>query len=101
MKIINDIAYSDDFEEILEALKVKPLPDHKLYVEFNNGEKRIFNFKPLLDFPAFQPLRDEKLFEAVEIEHGVVVWKQDAWEADISADYLQTNGVPVQEENIL
>lgn len=76
MKIINDIAYADNFEELLEVSAVKPLSNYKLYIEFTNGDARVFDFKLFLDFPVFAPLRDEKIFQSVQVKHGVAVGKQ-------------------------
>lgn len=70
---------------------VRPLQDHLLWVRFNNGEARVFDFKPLLDTPAFAPLKDERVFRDVYIDYGVAVW-QDG-DIDIAPEYLYEHSV--------
>ncbi len=50
----------------------------------------MFDFKTLLDMPAFSPLRDKKTFEEVYIDYGVAVWNDG--EIDIAPEYLYEHG---------
>ena len=43
-------------------------------IELASGEKRLYDATPLLDYPAFQPLKDDSVFKNAKVEHGVVVW---------------------------
>ena len=90
MYIIDGIAYPDVKQELLKVTKVKVLPEYVLLITFNNGESRLFDFTPLLDKPAFIPLRQKALFNSVRIDHGFPIW-QDG-EIDISPEYLYENG---------
>ena len=74
MYILNGIAYAGTADTEKRVLAVKPLADGMLLVTFSPGEKRLYDVTPLLSFPAFQPLRDEKVFRAVQVDHGVVTW---------------------------
>ena len=71
-----------------DAIRVKPLPDFCLEVDFTTGEHRFFDMKPYLSYPAFAPLLDDNLFMKATIVHGVVTWNDDI---DLSPDtlYLQ------------
>jgi hypothetical protein len=39
-----------------DVVQVKPLSDYCLEAVFENGERRWFDMKPLLSFPAFSAL---------------------------------------------
>ena len=47
---------------ILKVTNVEYLGGHTLLCGFNNGEKRKMDFAPLLKYPAFEELKDEKMF---------------------------------------
>jgi len=72
---------------------VRPLEGHRLWVRFSSGETKIFDFTSLLDFPAFAPLKDEKVFSAVGIDYGVPVW--DDGKIDIAPETLYEKSVAV------
>ena len=39
--------------ELIDVIAVKTLPDYKLFLQFETGENKIFDFKPKLDMPVF------------------------------------------------
>ncbi|MFZ4617944.1 MAG: DUF2442 domain-containing protein [Rectinemataceae bacterium] len=41
---------------------------------FENGERRIFDAKPLLALKPFDRLKDPRLFSRTSIDYGTVVW---------------------------
>ena len=59
--------------------------DHKLEIEFQNGETGIYDCAPLLEFGVFQELRDVGYFKQARAEGGTVVWPH---EQDICPDTL-------------
>lgn len=67
MFIKDGIAYAGDASPALKICGVRPLADWKLWVRFNTGEAKIYDFKPMLNYPAFKPLLDEELFKQVYI----------------------------------
>lgn len=91
MYIVNDIAYAGDKVPTLKISGVRPLADHFLWVRFSTGETKIFDFKPLLDSPAFAPLREQDVFAGVYIDRGTVVWNDG--DIDISPEMLYQQGV--------
>jgi hypothetical protein len=64
---------------------VRPEADYRLKITFSNGEKGVYDCRPLLDFGVFQELRDHAYFRQVRAENGTVVWPH---EQDICPDTL-------------
>jgi hypothetical protein len=74
-----------------DAVHVKPLPDHRLYVEIKDGRKGIFDVTPYLDFGVFKELKDPHYFNRVGIVYGAVTWPN---EQDIAPETLLDELVP-------
>lgn len=66
-----------------------------LLVTFFPGEKRLYDVTPLLSYPAFQPLRDENVFRAVQVDHGVVTWMDG--EIDIAPETMYADSFAYDE----
>jgi hypothetical protein len=66
--------------------------DWTLDVSFDDGAKRRFDVKPLLEFEAFASLSQLHVFKSVRNGGYFVEW---ASEADLSADTLYLDGIPV------
>lgn len=86
MYIINGIAYAGEQTPAIEVSGIRAMDDFTLWVRFNNGEARVFDFKPLLSTPAFAPLADADNFRQVYIDYGIPVWMDG--DIDISPEYL-------------
>lgn len=93
MYIIDGIAYAGELSPAVQVCGVRPLEDYKLWVRFNTGEAKIFDFKPLLTAPAFAPLAKKTVFDGVYIDYGVPVWNDG--EIDIAPETLYKNGIAV------
>lgn len=93
MYIVDGIAFAGDTKPAIKISGVRPLPDYKLWLRFNTGETKVFDFKPLLDSPAFVPLKNADTFNGVYIDYGVTVWNNG--DIDIAPEYLYNNGVSV------
>lgn len=91
MYVINGIAYAGEQHPSLKVSGVRPLEDFLLWVRFNTGEAKVFDFKPLLNMPVFKPLSDPSVFYNVYIDYGVVVW--DGGNIDIAPEALYENGI--------
>lgn len=65
---------SDYFLPHPKAVAVECRPDYQLAVEFDNGERGVFDMKPFLDKGVFKALQDEKLFRSVRVAYGTVAW---------------------------
>ena len=75
----------------IKVVEVKPFQEHKLWLHFITGEKKVFDFKPLLSYPAFKPLANLKLFDNVRLDHGVTIW--NGGEIDIDPSHLYNNAI--------
>ncbi|MBO6288000.1 MAG: DUF2442 domain-containing protein [Prevotella sp.] len=74
---------------ILTITDVEYLGEYSLLCTFSNGERRKIDLTPLLDYPAYQELRDKKQFEQFGLDH-TIFWANGA---DIAPEYLFENGV--------
>lgn len=72
---------------------VKARDDHQLLITFENGERRLFNFKPYLDKPVFVKLQNLTLFKTARVVSGSVEWQG---EIDLSYDTLYIESKPVK-----
>lgn len=94
MYIINGIAYAGEQKPPIKVCGVRPQENHMLWVRFNTGEAKVFDFTPLLEKPAFRELSDPQIFNQVYIDFGIPVWKDG--DIDIAPEYLYENGLPEQ-----
>lgn len=72
-----------------DVVAVKPLAGYQLEADFANGEKRWFDMRSYLVYPAFSPLAEGSLFMRAHVALGTVAWT-DA--IDISPDTLYLRG---------
>jgi hypothetical protein len=82
--------YVLDAGEMLKAVSVSANQDYTLTVEFSTGEVKNYDMKPLLEYPAFLPLKNSVLFGKPYIRCGGVVWND---EVDIAPEELYKNGI--------
>jgi len=74
---------------MMRVKNVLPLRSYMIALEFVNGEKRVYNCYPLLQYPIFSKLKDKAYFQTVHVdEMGIVCW-DDA--TDIEPDELYNN----------
>ena len=93
MYIIDGIAYAGEEKPMVKVISVRPLDDYKLWLRFSTGEEKEYDFKSLLDYPCYVPLKEQSIFKDVYIDYGVPVWNNG--EIDICPDELYHNSVPV------
>ncbi len=92
MYIIDGIAYAGEASVPIKISGIRAMDNYLLWIRFNTGEARVFDFKPLLASPAFTPLTDKAVFRDVYIDYGIPVWNDG--DIDISPEYLYENSVP-------
>jgi len=59
--------------------------DYTMTLKFANGEIRVFDLGPYLDYPVFEPLKNIGFFKLARAAHGTVVWPR---EIDFDPDTL-------------
>lgn len=67
--------------------QVIPLPDFHLRVTFRSGEVRVFDAKPHLTGPVFEPVNDPEYFVHVDVDEvaGSIYWPNGA---DFCPDFV-------------
>jgi hypothetical protein len=70
-----------------EVVAVIPRATHTVRIVFADGEVRDVDITPLLDTPAFSPLRETAIFEQVKVdeETGTITWPGDV---DLDPDVI-------------
>ena len=71
---------------------ISPSKNYMLDLVFTNGEKRVYDCSPLLDFGVFKELRDRRYFKQARVEYGTVVWPH---EQDICPDTLYEDSIKI------
>lgn len=77
---------------------VEPMSDHRLKVEFNNGDVKVFDVTPYLDKGVFSRLRDVALFRQAYVAYDTVCWPGNL---DIAPETLFIRGVAFHPESSL
>jgi hypothetical protein len=73
------------------VINVKPMPDHKLFLEFEGCITRVFDVKPYLEIGVYKQLKSEALFNAARVSFGTVQWND---EIDFCPDTLFLDSKP-------
>lgn len=94
MYIIDDICYAGNPCEEVRVIEAKPLQGGMLLVLFSSGEKKLFDALSV-EGSAFIPLRDEKVFATVTVQHGFVSWADGS--IDLAPEYIYENSYPYNE----
>ena len=96
MHVVEGVAHAGKPKPPLGVISARALENYRLWVAFNTGEIKIFDFKPLLDRSAFLPLVDKEVFHGVTVKYDFPEWKNG--EIDIAPERLYKEGVQVQED---
>jgi len=78
--------------ELLDVVKVETKPGYVLELEFENGERRMFDMALLIGKKPFSRLKDTGAFFGAQIDYGTVVWPGNI---DIAPETLYDRSVPV------
>ena len=73
--------------------RVEVIEPYKLKLWFADRSIKMYDFRPLLDWECFSPLRAPELFRTARIYAGSVVWSD---EIDIAPEELYENGIPCE-----
>ncbi|MBR3741590.1 MAG: DUF2442 domain-containing protein [Clostridia bacterium] len=95
MYVLNGIAYAGTNLQDMQVIAIKPLDDFVMLVTFASGERRLYDATKLLQYPAFQALKDEQVFKAAKVDHGVVTWMDGA--IDIAPETMYANSYAYSE----
>ena len=71
---------------------ILPLDDYRLEVVFENGEQRVFDVKPYLQYGVFVRLQNRATFQAARVVAGSIQWPG---EVDLSYDTLYLESQPI------
>jgi len=64
-----------NFQKRPKAIAVKPLPDYKLLITFDNNEEKEYDFKPYIETRPYNKLKDVELFNKAQISGFKVEWR--------------------------
>lgn len=83
---------SSEVKMLLDVVKVETTPDFQLELDFENGEHRRFDMKPLLNMKPWNRIASEQLFHRATVAYGTVMWPG---EIDIAPETLYDDSVPL------
>jgi hypothetical protein len=78
-----------------DVIAVKARSDFQLDLEFENGERRRFDARPLLAMKPWNRIASLAVFEHARVDYGTVVWPG---EIDIAPETLYDDSVPLRKE---
>jgi len=77
---------------LLDVVAVRPRPAFQLDIEFENGEHRRFDMRPLLTIKPWSRIASPAIFKRARVDYGTVVWPG---EIDIAPETLYDDSVPI------
>jgi hypothetical protein len=77
---------------LLDVINVSVQPDFSLLLEFENGERRLFNMTPYIDQKPWARLKSDNTFQCAFVENGTVAWPGNV---DIDPETLYERSVPL------
>ncbi len=76
---------------------VEPLESYRLLVEFDNGQRRVFDVSPYLNLGRFAELKEPSMFRSVRVSFDTVEW---ANRLDIDPEVLYEQGLEIAKEGL-
>lgn len=56
-------------------IEIKVLEDYKLWIKFENGEKKIFDMEKYVNEKFYQRLKNRNYFEKVKVVDNTIEWE--------------------------
>jgi len=78
-----------EYGPLFDVVKVEVRPNYRLHLEFENGEKRIFDMTPYMQKKPYAQLQAD--FARAHVANGTVCWPG---EIDIDSETLYDRSVP-------
>ena len=72
------------------VIGVIPLENHKLLLQFDNSEQRIFDVSPYLNTGKFSELKDISLFNTVKVKFDTIEWSN---KLDMDPEFLYDKSI--------
>ena len=72
--------------------KVQANPDYTLLLTFEDGERKLYNARPLLQKELYKDLRRPDFFMRAKVSCGTVEWDENI---DIAPEYLYDHSVRI------
>lgn len=89
-KKLNDyICHAD--KPCISVIEVTPQTNYSLLLTFSNGEKKVYDAKPLLDKKIYSKLKDISFFMSAKADGCSVFWNDDI---DIAPEHLYEHSTP-------
>ena len=77
---------------LIDVISVQVCPDFQLDLEFQNGERRRFDMRPLLSIKPWNRIAMPALFNHARVDYGTVVWPG---EIDVAPETLYDDSEPL------
>ncbi|MBE2235939.1 MAG: DUF2442 domain-containing protein [Anaerolinea sp.] len=82
---------------LIDVVRVTPGADFTLELEYDNGERRLFDARPLLAVKPWTPLSNWSTFRLARVEYGTVTWPGDL---DIAPETLYDRSRPINGDRV-
>jgi hypothetical protein len=86
-----------------KVIEIKPLDNYRLWCRLSTGEKKVYDFTPLLEWEMFQHLRDLDKFKDVGIsKFGCPAWVDEETglrDLEFGVSYIVEYGEDVSDLN--